>query len=676
MATKKKEKKEALSLEGLLGKLQKEHGEKTVGYFEDTYLPPLQISTGSIELDEKMAGGWQRGRLHEVYGPEASGKSCLTYHGIAETQKAGGIAVYVDAEHAFDPTFASNFGVDCEKLILVKPDSGEQAFDMILEFIDTNEVDMIVIDSVAAMIPQAEIEADQKQQLPGLHARMMGKGVKSIVPRAAKSKVAVIFINQIREKIGVMFGCFSYHTRVLLADGTYEKIGKIVNNKLPVDVLCYDESGKIVSAPIIDWHNNGRTENFLKIKFEGSRNGQDFAVYTTPNHQFRTASGWIEAQRLAVGDSALGVGDFLLNEDQYKVALSQVLGDGNLRKTKRTTTLRFAHGEKQTQYAYFKSRILGDACTYSQHKSAVTFTLKASSDLIHVQDGPHLIPEMGLLGVSLWYLDDGHYKVAKQYGDGAMTISCTRWSLEQLEQGADELALLGIPRPVVQEGKGYYWCGTACANVQKALAPFAPKCMAYKFHFDLYYIMESYIYDRSNSTRTALTPRKVVAVETVPAPHKAPYRYDITVEGHHNYFVGASGSQVNVHNSPETTTGGNALKYYASVRLEVTAPKAGWILKDELRVGHKMRVKVVKNKVAGPANPIELPIMYFEGGIDFTAEIFQFAVAQGVIEKAGAWYSYNGERVGQGEDNALAFLKAHPEMLEDVKTTVLANRAS
>lgn len=333
MATKKKDKKEALSLKDLMGNLQKEHGVKTVGFFEDTYIPPGQISTGSIELDEKMAGGWQRGRIHEVWGMEASGKSCLTYHGIAECQKTGGVAVYVDAEHAFDPTFASNFGVDCDKLILIKPDTGEQAFDMILDFIDTNEVDMIVVDSVAALVPQAEVESDQKQQLPGLHARMIGKGVKSIVPRAAKSKVAIVFINQIREKIGVMFG------------------------------------------------------------------------------------------------------------------------------------------------------------------------------------------------------------------------------------------------------------------------------------------------------------------------------------------------------NPETTTGGNALKYYATVRLELSAPKAGWIMEDEIRVGHTMRIKVVKNKVAGPANPIELKIMYYAGGIDFAAEIFKFAVEQGVIEKAGAWYSYKGEKVGQGEDNAVAFLKASDSMLDEIKATVLANRA-
>lgn len=334
MATKKKEKKEVLSLKDLMGNLQKEHGEKTVGYFEDTYINPEQISTGSIELDEKMAGGWQRGRVHEVFGENASGKSCLTYHGIAETQKAGGVAVYVDAEHAFDPTFAANFGVDCDKLILVKPDTGEQAFDMILDFIDTNEVDMIVIDSVAALIPQAEVEADQKQQLPGLHARMIGKGVKGIVPRAAKSKVAVIFINQIREKIGIMFG------------------------------------------------------------------------------------------------------------------------------------------------------------------------------------------------------------------------------------------------------------------------------------------------------------------------------------------------------SPETTTGGRSLPFYSSVRLEVAAPKAGWIMKNDLRVGHTMRIKVIKNKVAGPANPIELRIMYFEGGIDFAGEILKFAAEQGVIEKNGSWYSYNGEKVGQGDDNAVAFLKTHPDLLDEIRTTVLANRAS
>lgn len=337
MATKKKDKEEKvpkgekvkMTLDELMGRLQKDHGAKTVGMFADTYIPETVISTGSIELDKKMDGGWQRGRLHELWGMEASGKSCLTYHAIAECQKAGGQAVFVDAEHAFKPEFAANFGVDCEKLILIKPDTGEDAFDMILDFVDTNEVALIVVDSVSALIPKAEVESEQGQQLPGIHARMMGKGVKMLVPRVAKSQVAVIFINQVREKIGVMFG------------------------------------------------------------------------------------------------------------------------------------------------------------------------------------------------------------------------------------------------------------------------------------------------------------------------------------------------------NPETTTGGNALKFYCSVRLRLSAPKAEWIMDGEKRIGHTMKIEIVKNKVAGPSLSTALKILYYAGGIDQAAEVLRLGLELGLVEKAGAWYSYEGERLGCGADNAAEFLKECPEMLSRIKAKVL-----
>lgn len=330
MATKKKEKREKISLKDLMTNLKKEHGEHTVGMFNDVYIPESTISSGSIELDQKMGGGWHRGRLHELWGAEASGKSCLTYHAIAECQRAGEVAVFIDAEHAFKPEFAANFGVDCEKLILVKPDTGEQAFDMILDFVDTNEVALIVVDSVSALIPKAEVESEQGQQLPGIHARMMGKGVKMLVPRVAKSHVAVIFINQVREKIGIMYG------------------------------------------------------------------------------------------------------------------------------------------------------------------------------------------------------------------------------------------------------------------------------------------------------------------------------------------------------SNETTTGGNALKYYCSVRMKVGALSKSEIMREDTKVGHKMSIDIVKNKMAGPSSRTELKIMYFDGGIDTDAEILKFATDLGIIEKAGAWYKYDGENIAQGEDNAILYVKSRPEFAAELREKVLA----
>lgn len=162
--------------------------------------------TGSISLDLALGGGIPRGRIIEIYGPESSGKTTLTLHAIAEVQKRGGTAAFIDAEHALDPTYAKRIGVDVENLLLSQPDNGEQALEITETLVRSNAVDLIVVDSVAALVPRAEIEGDMGDSLPGLQARLMSQALRKLTGVINKSKATVIFINQIRMKIGVMFG--------------------------------------------------------------------------------------------------------------------------------------------------------------------------------------------------------------------------------------------------------------------------------------------------------------------------------------------------------------------------------------------------------------------------------------------------------------------------------------
>ncbi len=163
-------------------------------------------STGSISLDIALGGGIPRGRVVEIYGPESSGKTTLTLHAIAEIQKKGGIAAFVDAEHALDPSYAKRLGVNIEKLLVSQPDSGEQALEIVETLVRSNAVDIVVIDSVAALVPQAEIEGDMGDSHMGLQARLMSQALRKLTSIISKSKCTVIFINQLRMKIGVMFG--------------------------------------------------------------------------------------------------------------------------------------------------------------------------------------------------------------------------------------------------------------------------------------------------------------------------------------------------------------------------------------------------------------------------------------------------------------------------------------
>jgi len=164
------------------------------------------IPTGSISLDIALGGGLPKGRVVEVYGPESSGKTTLTLHAIAEVQRAGGTAAFIDAEHALDPGYAKRIGVNVDDLLLSQPDNGEQALEITETLVRSNAVDLIVIDSVAALVPRAEIEGEMGDSLPGLQARLMSQALRKLTSVISRSKTTVVFINQIRMKIGVMFG--------------------------------------------------------------------------------------------------------------------------------------------------------------------------------------------------------------------------------------------------------------------------------------------------------------------------------------------------------------------------------------------------------------------------------------------------------------------------------------
>lgn len=191
-----------------LDKLDKTYGKGTVMKMGDKAIVEVEvIPTGSLGLDVALGvGGYPRGRVVEIYGPESSGKTTLTLHAIAEAQKRGGIAAFIDAEHAFDRYYAESLGVDIENLIISQPDNGEQALEITDNLIRSGAIDIVVIDSVAALTPKSEIEGEMGDSKMGLHARLMSQALRKLTGSISKTNCTVIFINQLREKIGVMFG--------------------------------------------------------------------------------------------------------------------------------------------------------------------------------------------------------------------------------------------------------------------------------------------------------------------------------------------------------------------------------------------------------------------------------------------------------------------------------------
>lgn len=208
MSTDKEKDAKLKALKLTLDKMDKTYGKGAVMKMGDRAVQEVEvISTGSLGLDVALGvGGYPRGRVVEIYGPESSGKTTLTLHAIAEAQKKGGIAAFIDAEHAFDRYYAEKLGVDIENLIISQPDNGEQALEITDNLIRSGAIDIIVIDSVAALTPKSEIEGEMGDSKMGLHARLMSQALRKLTGSISKTNCTVIFINQLREKIGVMFG--------------------------------------------------------------------------------------------------------------------------------------------------------------------------------------------------------------------------------------------------------------------------------------------------------------------------------------------------------------------------------------------------------------------------------------------------------------------------------------
>ncbi len=361
------------SLETALAQIERQFGRGAIMRLgDDTRAPMEVIPTGSIALDVALGiGGFPRGRIVEIYGPESSGKTSLALHAIANAQKAGGIAAFIDAEHALDPDYAKKLGVDTDALLVSQPDTGEQALEIADMLIRSGAIDIIVIDSVAALVPRAEIEGEMGDSHVGLQARLMSQALRKIAGALNQTKTTAIFINQLREKIGVMFGCMSYGTRITLADGTQEKIGKIVNQRMDVEVLSYDPvTCQIVPRKIVNWFNNGPAERFLQFTVAKSGGNGRAQFAATENHLVRTPGGWRPAGELLAGDRLLVTEPHRLSDQQVQVVLGSLMGDGNLSPNvsgRSGTRFRLGHGAKQSGvprlegFAARQHRVLADS---------------------------------------------------------------------------------------------------------------------------------------------------------------------------------------------------------------------------------------------------------------------------------------------------------------------------
>src|SRR5256886_9076665 len=338
------------ALNGALGQIERAFGKGSIMRMgdEDAAVRVSAISSGALSLDLALGvGGMPRGRIVEVFGPESSGKTTLLYHLLAEAQKTGGICAFIDAEHSIDPAYAKRIGVDIDELLVSQPDHGEQALEIADVLIRSGAVDIVAVDSVAALTPRAELEGQMGDQTVGLQARLMSQALRKLAGNLNRANTVCVFTNQIREKVGVMFGCFHYDARVVLADGSTEKICKIVNQRMPVEVMSMDpETGEISPKRIVEYYNNGDTDEWLQFEIAAAGGSGRRKFACTPNHMIFTPEGEKPAAAIEEGDEVLSaVKQYDLPEDQLKLILGSILGDGSLRfASDHNVHFRIGHG--------------------------------------------------------------------------------------------------------------------------------------------------------------------------------------------------------------------------------------------------------------------------------------------------------------------------------------------
>jgi recombination protein RecA len=498
----------------------------------------------------------------------------------------------------------------------------------------------------------------------------------------------MIFINQLREKIGVMFGCFSYDTRVTLADGSTEKIGKIVSQKLPVEVRTYDvELNQVVNRPVTNWFDNGVAEHFLQFTVEksGANGRSQFAV--TDNHLIRTPGGWREAGELMVGDRVLANETARLSDQQWQLVLGGIMGDAHLVNLRDRHGVRFrmGHGENQVEYLDWKASLFGNI-GQSRHvnvNGAAFVDLSPLSelgelcDVVYWGDGnQHLTDDyfksLSPLALAIWFMDVGSFSERstglrqRTAGDGDRVEFCVEAMSEasrvRLADYLRDVHAIDSRLSIRGAAKKAMLTMTTAGSSRflELVAPHVHPCMDDKLFPGLrgqFGLLPQFV-----EQSQVLVPARVLSVETQPETRSG-HRFDIEVAGTHNYFVDG----VMVHNSPETTTGGKALKFYASVRLDVRRIET---LKDGTDpVGNRTRVKVVKNKVAPPFKQAEFDIIY-GFGISREGGLIDMGVEHGFVRKAGAWYTYEGDQLGQGKENARSFLKDNPDLSDELEKKI------
>lgn len=663
----------------LRGKLDKLLGKGNGRPVTETVMEPVpRVSTGSLLVDHALGGGFTMGRIHEVYGAEGSGKTTLALQTLGNIQQHFGDVGVIDAEFNHDPEWAKALGVDLSRNWVCQPDYGEQALEALEYYVEAG-LKGVMVDSVAALVPKAEYEGEVGEAHVGRQARMMSQELKRIVGKIHRAGACVIFINQLREKIGVQFGCVHGETLVNFVDGRSLPIRQVVEQKLTGEVWSWNEASlQFEARPIIDWHYNGKVacaEDYLHIQTDAVNpaGGGVYGLTVTPDHEVMTDRGWVAAKTLQVGDRLMS--RYLRTvSGTFADFLSGVLvGDSHLSVRSRNTAALLLQDNNDPEYTAWKRSMLEPfmsftEASYSAHgkvlkkvKSAYTPELAKIKQELGDRDPLYLMTRFSWLGFAVWLMDDGTYTSKNNYSLAVGRVCKNPESAQHLVAVFKQLGL-----DCFATKKSVCFTVAASRIIAEHIAPFVPSCMARKLPEDLRGVFVPY-------TLTADAPvwePTWVTVNTVRLASLRQMRdkgkYDLSIEHTKNYMVGGKSGGVVIHNSPESTPGGKALKFYSSCRLDVRRIET--IKEKDEAVANRLKVSVKKNR-GGPQYRVANPILTFGVGLDPIAELFEELPKIGLIQKSGAFYTIGDTKL-QGRSKVLAFLREHPELFQSWIPTI------
>lgn len=631
-----------------------------------------RIPTGSIGLDAITGGGFPLGRVIELYGGESSGKSTCCLQAIREAQKMDIKCLFIDMEQAYDATYAEALGVKNAELYLAQPSCGEDALDMVRTISETGEIGLIIVDSIATLVPKVEIEGEIGDNQMGLQARMMSKALRMIMPAANKNNTCIIFTNQIREKIGVMFGCLHADMPIIFTDGRSFPIRKVVEEKIQGKVYCYNElTGVVEEKKITDWHFNGKVvsqEDFIHLETNSIDGRGRFGITVTPNHKLMTDKGWVEAFKVNVGDSLLSKYDSIYHDDTKEILQACLVGDASVCiRSRNTACIKFQdlNNKEYVQWKISQLPLNFTSLDDNVFISEFNYELSKLKNNVINRNPLQVFTEgkIGNLALAVWLMDDGHYK--KSHNSYSISIKRFKNNKEVLEGIINLFKKSGLECTYTISTGSINFYTRVTEEIVNRVAKYIPQSMSYKLPPNT-----KFGYGKIEKANKIIKT-DYVSVVTKDNASKRKLRqkgkYDISVEGNHNYFSGGYRNGVLVHNSPETTPGGNAMKFYASIRLKFTNRDSKTQLdSDGVKKSKQVGAKCIKNKTFPPFRECSYYIE-FGKGIDNLTELIELATEKGVIGKSGSWFNYHETKLGQGLDNVKLLLADNDELVEEIK---------